>query len=126
MKISPSQRNITILKKIAQYCDQKDEAISHFGKSYETLHENAVYKNATAMCVLQIGELTTHLTEDFRKTFSNMPWQKIKDMRNIAAHHYGQFDDQILWDTMGNDISPLRDYCHECIAALRKEVDETK
>jgi len=26
------------------------------------------------------------------------------DIRNIAAHHYGSFDIETLWDTIKNDI----------------------
>jgi hypothetical protein len=37
MKVSPSQRNITILKKIIEYCDQIDEAVATFGKSKDAL-----------------------------------------------------------------------------------------
>ena len=120
MKVSPLQRNITILSKIIEYCNQVDEAMALFGGSLEELKENAVFRNAVAMCVLQIGELTIHLTGDFKKDYSQIPWQKIKDMRNIAAHHYGRFDDQILWETITSDIEPLRDYCNECIVKLQQ------
>jgi uncharacterized protein with HEPN domain len=44
-----------------------------------------------------------------------MPWQDIKRMRNIAAHRYGSFDAEVLWDTIVNDIPSLRDYCLEII-----------
>ncbi|MDR1953233.1 MAG: DUF86 domain-containing protein [Clostridiales Family XIII bacterium] len=121
MKVSPSQRNITILKKIVEYCDQIDEAVKAFGKSKDALEASSVYRNASAMCILQIGELTTHLTTEFKAGFTMIPWQKIKDMRNVAAHHYGRFDDDILWETITEDIAPLRDYCNECIATLEKE-----
>jgi uncharacterized protein with HEPN domain len=127
MKISLSQRDITILKKITEYCDQIDEAVAAFGKSKDALVASSVYRNAVAMCVLQIGELTTHLTTDFKNRFTLIPWQKIKDMRNVAAH-YGRFDDDILWETITEDIVPLRDYCNECIAELEaaesEEVDK--
>jgi uncharacterized protein with HEPN domain len=32
-------------------------------------------------------------------------------MRNIAAHHYGSFSVEFLWDTIENDIPHLREFC---------------
>ena len=71
------------------------------------------------MCVLQIGELTVHLTDDFKVKYSSMPWQDIKRMRNIAAHRYGSFDIDVLWDTIANDIPSLRKYCLEAINHIK-------
>jgi uncharacterized protein with HEPN domain len=33
----------------------------------------------------------------------------------IAAHHYGEFSADFLWDTVTDDIDELRDYCKACI-----------
>ncbi|WP_461252389.1 HepT-like ribonuclease domain-containing protein, partial [Treponema sp. R8-4-B8] len=54
-----------------------------------TLTENIAFKNAVAMCILQIGELTTHFSKDFLEHNKKVPWGNMKRMRNIAAHHYG-------------------------------------
>ena len=72
---------------------------------------NVGYKNATALCVMQIGELTTHLSDDFKKTYTEIPWTQIKALRNVVAHHYGKIDDESLWETLKFDIPKLRDYC---------------
>jgi uncharacterized protein with HEPN domain len=72
-----------------------------------------------SMCILQIGELTNHLTQEFRDTHSGVPWKEIRNMRNLATHHYWRFDATILWETANNDIASLRDYCKTCIADLR-------
>ena len=63
------------------------------------------------MCILQIGELVGHLSDDFKMSHNEMPWQDIKRMRNIAAHNYDSFDLQTLWNTVCNDIPALREYC---------------
>jgi len=104
-----------VLEKIVKYCDEIAEANHDFGNSLEMLKTKSTYKNAVAMCILQIGELASYLSDDFKATHSDMPWQDIKRMRNIAAHRYGSFDVEVLWDTVTNDISALRDYCLEVI-----------
>ena len=110
-----NNRDIEILKKIIRYCNEIDEANKDFGNSLEMLRTKSSYKNAVAMCILQIGELVVHLSEDFKIKYNDMPWQDIKRMRNIAAHRYGSFDIETLWDTIENDIPSLRDYCEEII-----------
>jgi uncharacterized protein with HEPN domain len=123
MKVSPRQRDITILKKMIGYCDEINEAVSRFNATFEVLENDVIFKHATAMCILQIGELATHLTTDFKDSHALIPWRKITDMRHIAAHHYGKFDNDILWETITNDIGPLREYCKKCIEELQAQQD---
>jgi uncharacterized protein with HEPN domain len=80
------ERDSDILEHIIKYCDETKLTIAMFGDSLDTLKTNAIYKNAVSMCVLQIGELTTHLSKDFLATNTKVPWASIKKMRNIAAH----------------------------------------
>jgi len=107
--------DIEVLKRMVSYCSDICNAIKRFGASFEALQTDKDYKNSVAMCILQIGELTTHLTDDFKQTYKEMPWQDIKNMRNVAAHHYGKFDTTKLWETITEDIPQLRDYCNEII-----------
>ena len=104
-------RDIYILKKIIKYCLEADETIQRFGDSIETLKTESIYKNATAMCVLQIGELVGHLSDEIMARYTNMPWKQIRAMRNIAAHGYEEFDIDILWQTLKTDLPLLREYC---------------
>jgi len=103
------------MEHIIRYCEEIEEAQEHFGNSLESLQVNTIYRNAVAMCILQIGELTKHLTDDFKKLYGGMPWHDIKGMRNIAAHHYSKFDAKKLWETIYNDIPELKTYCEEII-----------
>ncbi|MCL1807910.1 MAG: DUF86 domain-containing protein [Oscillospiraceae bacterium] len=110
------KRNIDILHHIVSYCDEIDETMRRFGSSYTALTADKIYRNAVAMCILQIGELTCHLSDEFKAAYGDMPWQDIKNMRNIAAHHYGRFDIEKLWETISEDIPQLRRYCKQIIA----------
>jgi uncharacterized protein with HEPN domain len=67
---------------------------------------------------LQIGELTTYLSDDFKQTYTGIPWKQIKALRNIVAHSYGKIDDESLWETITGDIPKLKDYCSEIIHKL--------
>ena len=109
-------RNIDILEHIVRYCDEIDEARKRFGNSMEALLADSIYRNAVAMCILQIGELAANLSDEFKVEHNKAPWQKIKGMRNIAAHHYGKFDVEIMFNTIEERIPELRDYCLSIVA----------
>ena len=113
--MNSSQRNINILEHIIKYCDQIDEAKVHFGSDFEEFEHNHVYHNAVSMCILQIGELATHLSDDFKNNFDRIPWKSIKYMRNIMAHNYEDMEVEIMWTTMIDDVPTLREYCSEII-----------
>ena len=87
-----NNRNIDIIEHIIRYCGEIREARERFGDSFESLQSDTLYKNAVAMSILQIGELSARLSDDFKSAYNEMPWRDIKNMRNIAAHHYSKFD----------------------------------
>ncbi len=109
--MKPLARNISILEHIVDYCNQIEETIQRFGNSYDIFSKDAIYRNAAAMCVLQIGELAGKLTDDFRAAHPGAPWRQIKGMRNIAAHSYGTVDPETTWEILTEDISALKTYC---------------
>ena len=117
--MSLNKRDETILQKIIKYCDDIDNTIEFFGASEEKLRENSICMNAVAMCILQIGELTTHISADFKNAYPDIPWSDIRGMRNVAAHHYGDFSAKYLWQTVEGDIPKLRWFCEE---RLREQV----
>ena len=113
--MKPNERDISTLKHIVVYCDEIAPSIERHGLTLEIISDDSVYRNALSMCILQIGELVNVLSGEFRITHDTMPWGEIKRMRDKAAHHYGQFDVNTLWETATTDIEPLKEYCLECV-----------
>jgi uncharacterized protein with HEPN domain len=112
------ERDISTLRHIILYCDEIDEALRKHDLTLEKVKSDSIYKNALSMSVLQIGELANILSQSFRKAHNDMPWSEIKRMRDKAAHHYGEFDVNTLWETVTEDIRPLKEYCAVCIEKL--------
>ena len=113
-----ADRTKGILQHMIGYCVQIRDAVERFGDDYGVFQQDADYKNATALCVLQIGELTTHLPDDFKKRHDGIPWVQVKAMRNVVAHSYGTIDTETLWETITNDIPALENYCRKLLAEL--------
>lgn len=110
-----NERDAHILKHMAAYCDDISETVKRFGNSIEAFRGDKVYRNACAMCILQIGELAGHLSEEFRVAHWQMPWNEIKAMRNVVAHAYGSVSVQMTWETIEQDIPALRAFCHKAL-----------
>lgn len=108
-------RDLEVLRHILEYCKEIEHTMEVFGRSYDVFVSNSIYQNAVALCVLQIGELTTHFTEDFKRTYKEVPWNQMKALRNIVAHSYGKIDKEILWETLVQDIPALNAYCEQIL-----------
>lgn len=106
-----NSREQIILLKIIQYAEQIALTIAQRELTGDKLSADFIAKNAVAMCVLQIGELVGHLSAEFKAQHRSIPWQQIKDMRNVAAHNYGEFDLTLLWETITADVPELKKYC---------------
>lgn len=113
--MKPAERDISILTHIVSYCDQINETMRRFGQDYDVFASDMIYRNAVALCILQIGELVGKLTDAFREQHTAVPWRNIKAMRNIVAHSYGTVDSQITWEIITEDIPYLREYCCKVI-----------
>ena len=44
------------------------------------------------MCIVQIGELVSQLSDVLKSQNKSIPWQIIKDTRNFYVHNYGAID----------------------------------
>jgi uncharacterized protein with HEPN domain len=68
-----------------------------------------------AVCVLQIGELVSQLSDDIKTQNNAVPWRAIKDTRNFYVHAYGAIDVSSVWDTLENDIPALKAECEHIL-----------
>jgi len=72
-----------------------------------------VLLDATCMLLIAIGESLKNLDKVTKglllPTYPSVPWENVKGLRDIIAHHYFDVDaDQILW-IVKNEVRPLKD-----------------
>ena len=115
------KRNISVLKHILRYCSEIKEMTARFGDSLEAFKNDSAYRHACSMCIIQIGELTTHLTDDFKQKHNGVPWKSIRFLRNLAAHNYGQMSVTQIWNTLKKDIPELSAYCLNVLEIYEKQ-----
>jgi uncharacterized protein with HEPN domain len=50
-----------------------------------------------AMTLLNIGELSTHLSSEVKNQNKHVPWKKLSEFRNAAAHRYDSLKNEDIW-----------------------------
>ena len=85
-------------------------------ENYEAFAANALYRKAIIMSIINIGELTKRLPDEFKSENNQIPWREISGMRDIAAHGYHIIDDEIVWDVVQNSIPELLAFVEEYLA----------
>ena len=116
-------RDRSILEHMIKYCVEIEEFINRFGDNIEMFETDKAYRGACALDILQIGELSANLTDEFKQQTTEMPWRDIKSMRNVVAHGYGTLDIDTTWETIKEDIPTLKAFC---LKKLQDDEDSLK
>lgn len=112
-----------IIAHILDYCDRIFETKSYFDNSKASFEKSHVFRDAVALCVLQIGELTGVLSDQIKEKYNGIQWRQIKALRNIVAHRYGTVDAQLLWEIVETDIPRLEKDCKKILEDLEEQKD---
>lgn len=104
-------RDMQILEKIIGYCEDIEHAHGEYHRDYTVFCSNPTYRNAVALCLMQIGELTNKLSQEFKDDHSEIPWRAIRGMRNVVAHEYGRIDVETVWETAESGTKELMEFC---------------
>ena len=54
-----------------------------------------------------LGEAARAIPTEIREKYSEIPWNKIQGIRNILIHEYYRLDEEIIWQTVQEDIPNL-------------------
>ena len=109
-------KNIGIIKLILEHIESIFKTQKRFGNDVLVFQSDKDYFNSVCMNLLQIGELSHHLTSEFIKTHTDIPWKNIIGLRNVVVHGYGQLDIETVWATVISDIPDLQLKCKAIIS----------
>jgi uncharacterized protein with HEPN domain len=62
---------------------------------------------AVCRCLEIIGEAVNLIPDDIKSQYKVIPWQDIKNFRNIVVHKYWDIDVETVWDIIQNELEPL-------------------
>ena len=112
--------NKIVIQKIVDYCNKIEAFIERFGPNFEDYRKDDAFQLSCSACVIQIGELTTRLSEDFKAQHEEIDWREIKGLRNIHAHEYETVDLKIMWEILTQNIPELKAQLTEILSQETK------
>jgi len=63
--------------------------------------------DATLRNLELIGEAATHIPDEIRATYPDIPWRQIIATRNRLIHGYLGIDNDTVWSILQNDLPAL-------------------
>lgn len=104
-------KDVFVLERIVDSCDDIIKTIARHGEQYEKFEQDFEYQYICAFLLIQIGEYVNELSVKFIHAHPEIPWRNIVDMRNRLTHRYGESSNAFIWQTITEDIVPLKDFC---------------
>ena len=96
------------LEKIIMYSDKITEICKKHNFRKADFEDDSEFQYACSLCIIQIGEYVTRLSDSIKNDHPEIPWAAIKAMRNIFAHDYDIVNTDTLWATITEDIPALK------------------
>jgi len=86
------------IERIARYTSGMD--LTRFANDDKTV--DAVVRNLEV-----IGEAARNTPDEVTRQHSEIPWEKMRGIRNLLVHEYFGVDVSIVWLTITGDLPPL-------------------
>ncbi|MGT2722335.1 HepT-like ribonuclease domain-containing protein [Streptococcus porcinus] len=126
MRQDQLERDYYFLKQMIYYCEQTFARIEFAKKSRLSINDEMVI-DSLAMNLGQIGEQldSSKLSEELREQYSDIPWRKIKDFRNLAYHNYGAIRIQVLLRIIENELPILLDQLSSVLRDIERRLTDS-
>ena len=63
--------------------------------------------DAVVRNLVVLGEASRHIPPTVESRHPEVPWDKMRGIRNVVVHEYFGVDAEILWQTARDDLPPL-------------------
>jgi uncharacterized protein with HEPN domain len=77
------------------------------GTTYADLERDRVKRLAVERSIAIIGEAVKNVNDEFKAKHPEVPWRKIRGMRNVVAHLYWDVNLQGVWKVFRQHIPEL-------------------
>jgi uncharacterized protein with HEPN domain len=98
----------SVIDRLRDIIQAAELAAQHAGGLDATaLAQTTVQRDATLFQIAVIGEAVSHLPADVQALAPEIPWVRIKDMRNHIVHGSWQIDLGVIALTVATRLDPL-------------------
>jgi len=90
------------------------------GMPKEDFLQDSRSQSAAAFDISTIGEAATHVSEPFRLKHPEIPWEKMRGMRNHLVHvfDYGQINFDTVWEVATDSLPHLEPAIRAALATI--------
>ena len=93
-------KSIENIKAIQKYIDKK---------SYDEYMSDQETNDAIMFRLIQLIENLKNISQEFKDNYPFIPWGDIIGFRNGIVHEYGETDYTIVYETITEDLEPLKE-----------------
>jgi uncharacterized protein with HEPN domain len=83
--------------------------------NYKEFKNNNMMIEACVFNLSQVGELVNKLDKEYMSEHQEIPWFKIRGLRNRIVHDYEGVNPNLIWEIIDTDIKILRKQLMEII-----------
>ena len=95
---------------VGHMLDKAHEALSLLhGKTRQDYDSDSILRLALTHLIQVIGEAARRVSPQFRERYPEIPWDAIAGMRSKIVHDYMKVDEDIVWDSVTQELQPLID-----------------
>lgn len=87
--------------------------------SYEDFIADESRVDAVILNLIRIGEAARSISPDIEHRYPEIPWNRMRGMRNMIVHEYFRVSLPVVWQTVQTDLPPL-------VAALTSILDSVE
>jgi uncharacterized protein with HEPN domain len=73
----------------------------------EKFHASDITIDAVIRNFAVIGEAARQIPPEIETRYSDVPWHKMRGLRNIVVHEYFGVDMSIVWETIQTDLPSI-------------------
>jgi len=111
-------RNVQRLLHMLEGIKRLNEMLA--GVAKEEFLENIKLQDASSFNISTIGEAAAHVSEDFQSVHPEIPWHKLRGIRNRLVHifDYEQIDYDIVWEVATSALPELETKIRAALATI--------
>lgn len=112
-------KNKLVLEKMLRYTEKTMGYCKDY--DYTGFAANDMLVEACVFNISQIGELCRHLDDAFIKAHPEVPWHKMRGLRNRIIHDYEGINLLPVWETISVNFPELQAMLNDILAQMNEE-----
>ena len=107
------------LADIVAACDSIAQFIA--GMNEKQFVSNELVRSAVLQKLTIIGEAASNITQSVRDIYPDIPWTRIRGLRNIVVHYYFGVSWELIWGDASQEVPQLKSKIANILAAWPSE-----